>query len=102
MKALVKVVTLITLIAITLPALANDPVDVIYSRNETQVVFKVDRTMVGATVEVISESGTTITAQRLLKRRMVIDFSDVRVGHYTIVVTKDNQVQKFEYVRNWR
>ncbi|MCW5912077.1 MAG: hypothetical protein KIT62_13465 [Cyclobacteriaceae bacterium] len=85
-----------------LPVYANDPVDVIRTRNENQFIFKVDREMLGAHVVVLSEEGTPITSQRLMKRKMIIDFSDVRAGYYTIVVKKDGKVEKFEYVRNWR
>lgn len=101
MKPFIKLAVVVLIGVAALPAKANE-VDVIRTRNENQFVFKVDREMLGAHVEVVSEEGVSITSQRLMKRKMIIDFSDVRVGHYTIVVKKDGKMEKFEYVRNWR
>ncbi|MBK8290259.1 MAG: hypothetical protein IPK96_04140 [Flammeovirgaceae bacterium] len=53
----------------------------------------------GAQVEVLSADGNRVTAQRFKKRKMIIDFCDVKSGLYTIVVSKNDQQQKFEFVR---
>jgi len=45
----------------------------------------------GAQVEVLSADGHRVTAQRLKKRKMVIDFCDVKSRLYTIVVSKNDQ-----------
>jgi hypothetical protein len=102
MKSLIKISTLVLLMAICLPAYCKQPVSVIHTRNQYQFVFKVQKEMLGAHVEVISENGNQVDAQQLMKRKMVIDFTALPVGHYTIVVEKDGKAQSFEFVRNWR
>jgi hypothetical protein len=89
-------------INIVIPAHSQNPVSVIHTRNQYQFVFKVQKEMLGAHVQVISENGNQVDAQQLMKRKMVIDFTALPVGHYTIVVEKDGKAESFEYVRNWR
>lgn len=90
------------LMAIVVPAHSQNPVNVIHTRNQYQFVFKVHKEMLGAHIEVLSEDGKQIDAQQLMKRKMVIDFTALPVGHYTIVVKKDGKTENFEYVRYWR
>lgn len=102
MKALIKISALLMLIAMITPAYSQGPVHVIHTRNQYQFVFKVNKEMLGAHVDIQSEDGNQINSQRLMKRKMIIDFTDLPVGHYTVVVEKDGKAESFEYVRNWR
>jgi len=102
MKALIKISVLLVLIAIITPAHSQGPVHVMRTRNQYQFVFKVQKEMLGAHVGIQSEAGNQINSQRLMKRKMIIDFTDLPVGHYTVVVEKDGKTESFEYVRNWR
>ncbi|MBX2897269.1 MAG: hypothetical protein KF763_17610 [Cyclobacteriaceae bacterium] len=102
MKYLIKISTLVLLMALVIPAYSKHPVNVIHTRNQYQFVFKVHKEMLGAHVQVISENGDQVDAQQLMKRKMVIDFTALPVGHYTIVVEKDGKTESFEFVRNWR
>lgn len=102
MKPSIKVAVLVLLFAMVVPAYSKNPVHVVHTRNQYQFVFKVCKEMLGARVEVISENGTRIDAQQLMKRKMVIDFTALPVGHYTIVVEKDGKAERFAYTRNWR
>lgn len=102
MKALIKISALLVLIAIIAPAHSQSPVHVMHTRNQYQFVFKVPKEMLGAHVGIQSEAGNQINSQRLMKRKMIIDFTDLLVGHYTVVVEKDGKAESFEYVRNWR
>jgi len=90
------------LLIISTFAFAAEPlekVDVVYSKHQNLFVFKAHRKLMGAQVEVLSADGNRVTAQRLMKRKMIIDFCDVKSGIYTIVVSKNDLVQKYEYVR---
>ncbi len=77
----------------------QEKVDVVYSKHQNLFVFKANRKLLGAQVEVLSADGNRVTAQRLMKRKMIIDFCDVKSGIYTIIVSKNDLVQKYEYVR---
>lgn len=102
MKSLIKISALVILMSLAMPANSQNPVNVIHTRNQYQFVFKVHKEMLGAHIEVLSEDGNQIDAQQLMKRKMVIDFTALPVGHYTIVVEKDGKAESFEYIRNWR
>ena len=77
----------------------KDEVNVIKSKYKNLFVFRTEKKLVGANVEVLSENGDVVTSQVLQKRKMIIDFCDVRFGTYTIRVTKGNNVKEYHYVR---
>jgi hypothetical protein len=81
------------------PRLSHEAVDVVDTRHKNLFVFKTDRKYLGATVEVYSMSGDLVTAQRLLRRKMIIDFCDVKFGEYTIRIEKDGRKQEFRYLK---
>jgi hypothetical protein len=67
------------------------------SRNKNLFAFRADRKFVGSQVEVLYANGEVLTSQTLKKRKMLIDFSDMQYGSYTIRVRKGNEVQEFTY-----
>jgi len=97
-----KNLLLAVLLSVSTSAFAIQPkehVDVVYSKHQNLFVFKANKKLLGAHVEVLSADGYRVTAQRLMKRKMIIDFCDVKSGIYTIVVSKNDLVQKYEFVR---
>ena len=68
-------------------------------RHESLFVLKTNKELVGARVEVFYTNGSLVTAQRLAKKKMIIDFTDARLGVYTIRVTKGNKTKDFHYVK---
>jgi hypothetical protein len=62
-------------------------------------VYKANRKFVGATVEIISANGIVITSSHLQKRKLIIDFGDVRLGAYTIRVSKGKEVEEIVYIK---
>jgi hypothetical protein len=77
----------------------SQAIDIVNTKHDNLFVLRVDKELMGAQVEVLSADGNRVTAQRLKKRKMIIDFCDVKSGLYTIVVSKNDQQQKFEFVR---
>ena len=67
------------------------------SRNKNLFVFRAEKKFVGAQVEVLYSNGEVLTSQTLKKRKMLIDFSDVKYGSYTIRVKKGNDIQEFTF-----
>ena len=62
-------------------------------------VYKPNSTFRGAVVEVFFANGDLVTSQRLVRKRLVIDFSHVRAGAYVIRVTKGDKIQDFQFVK---
>jgi hypothetical protein len=67
------------------------------SRDKDLFVMKADKKFVGAMVQIYSSEGELLTAQHLLKRKMVIDFSPVTQDTYTIRVVKGEEAQEFQF-----
>lgn len=82
------------------PAHSQNSVQVIRTRHANQFAFKAPREMVRAQVEVLTENGNRVDSQQLMKRKMVIDFTALPEGNYTIVVKKDGKAESFAYKRN--
>lgn len=68
-------------------------------KNKSLFVFKAKKKYVGATVEVYSSQGTLVTAQSLRKRKMIIDFGDVRQDTYTIRITKGSSKKEYQFIK---
>jgi hypothetical protein len=66
-------------------------------KNKSLFVVKTARKFVGAKVEILSSTGSVVTSQTLQKRKMIIDFGDVKFGSYTIRISKGDQVKEFQY-----
>jgi len=63
------------------------------------LIIKMDRKNIGAFVEIAYSNGEVIVSQQLVKRKMEIDFGNVRVGEYTIRIKKGNDIQVYTYVK---
>jgi hypothetical protein len=66
-------------------------------RDKDLFVMKTDKKFVGATVEIYSSEGELLTAQHLVQRKMVIDFSPVAQDTYIIRVVKGEEAQEFYF-----
>lgn len=62
-------------------------------------ILKVDRRFKGGEVEVIAQNGDTILKEILTRRKMRIDFRNVKPGTYTIKLKKGMLVEQFQYQR---
>jgi hypothetical protein len=101
MKTLIKlfIAVLVFVSSAAFAGNGNDEIAAVNSKFKNLFVFKTERHLVGAQVEVLSERGEVVTSQVLHKRKMIIDFCDVRYGTYTIRVTKGDKVKEFFYVK---
>jgi len=68
-------------------------------KRESLFVLRTNKQLVGARVEVFYTNGSLVTAQRLEKKKMIIDFTDARLGIYTIRVTKGDKTKDFHYIK---
>ena len=74
-------------------------IDVVPSRYQNLFIFKVDRKFKGAHVEVSYANGDVIANLKMEKRKLIINFCDVKYGAYVIKVKKGNNTQEFQYVK---
>lgn len=87
---------LIILGTITFSNAKNNPdVQLIKSDLKNLFTFKVDRELVGAKVEMIYSNGDVVTIEKLEKRKMIIDFCDVKMGDYTVKISTDGFSKNF-------
>lgn len=70
------------------------------SKEKSLFILKTNKKFIGARVEIFQANGALIAAQHLEKKKVVIDFSEVRKGSYTIRVSKGQEKQEYLYVRN--
>ena len=77
----------------------SESVSVVSSKYKNLFIFKAKKKFVGATVEIYSSNGEMVTSQHLQKRKMIINFCDVRYDTYIIRIAKGNNIQEFKYVK---
>ncbi len=102
MKTLVTSIFLVVMISTVASATtlsATDPIEVKEIKDKNLFVFKTSKKFLGASVEVFHSNGDVVTAQTLAKRKMIIDFTDVKEGAYIIRVTKGKQTEEFHYAK---
>ncbi|MBX2964648.1 MAG: hypothetical protein KF845_00780 [Cyclobacteriaceae bacterium] len=101
MKPLSKSLFVLALLAASAAQAAplEEAVDVMPSKYKNLFVFKAEKKLRGASVEVYYSNGDLVTTHQLEKRKMIIDFCDVKFGEYTIRIKKGNEVQEFHYVK---
>lgn len=75
----------------------QDSIEVVETKYRNLFVFKADRSLIGSVVEVYHSNGELVTRQVLSKRKMVIDFCDVKFGNYVIKVVKEGVAREFAY-----
>lgn len=97
-KSLFVPILLITASAVQ-AAPREEVVDVVPSKYKNLFVFKAERKFVGGTVEVYYSNGDLVTTHTIEKRKMIIDFCDVKFGEYTIRIKKGNEVEEYRYVK---
>lgn len=100
MKTLSKILTvsLVLISAALMAAPHSDSVSVVETNKKNLFVFKINDDMRGGEVMVIHSSGEVVTSMEMNKKKIVIDFCDVKFGTYTIKVMKNGQeVESFTY-----
>jgi hypothetical protein len=68
-------------------------------KHKSLFVYRAQKNMVGAQVEIFSSNGELLTTQTLYKKKMVIDFDSARFGNYTIRITKGINTKEFHYTK---
>jgi hypothetical protein len=103
MKTVVKLVTLVFLLssatAFALPIDQKAFTKTISSKHQNLFVFKVDRKFKKALIEVYYGNGDLVAITAMARRKMIINFCDMKSGSYTIKVKKNNRIEEFQFVK---
>lgn len=101
MKTGLKSLVLLLLLANTsvFAGQQKNNIHVVSTRYQNLFVFKVDKRFSSADVEICYSNGDVVAHQLLQKRKMIINFCDVKPGNYTIKVKKGDQVEEFQYIK---
>ena len=62
--------------------------------------FKVDKEFLGAELEIFSEDSVQLIAQKISKRKVLIDFYYENPGKYTIRLKKGNELEQFSFTKD--
>ncbi len=102
MKAAIAIIICLSLFTTSVRVFATHkekPVQLITQKGNNLFAFKVSKPWQYAHVEVLAVNGDCVSCQTLMRRKMVINFQDVKAGTYTIKISKGEYVQEFEYVK---
>lgn len=100
MQTIFRSLTLVLLVmSISASATAVQTVDIVNTKYKNLLVFRLKNKLKGADVKVFYSNGDLVAAQKLAKRKMIINFCDVKYGTYTIQVHKGNTTETFSYIK---
>lgn len=74
------------------------PVQVV-SKRMNVFYFRVDKTFLGAELNVYSEDGTRLFSQTVSERRVLVDFHYKDQGKYVIRLSKGNVYEEFTFIK---
>jgi hypothetical protein len=75
------------------------PVSVISSKRDI-FYFKVDKTFIGAIIEVKNSAGVVVLSQPVNSHKAILDFFLEDAGIYDIAIRKEGKVMEFVYQKN--
>lgn len=79
-------------------AFASDPSSVkVVSKKLDVVYFKVSEDLIGAEIEVQDWTGKVIHTEKVIEKKVLIDFYAEPSGEYTIVVKKNGKSEEISY-----
>jgi hypothetical protein len=103
MKTLIKIIFLgVLTVLLSIAAMANEPVkkwEPSGSKNKNFIVYKANRKMVGGRVEILQMNGMRIGEQTLHKRKLFMDFGNMKSGSYIIRISKGALVEEFTFAK---
>ena len=97
MKKIVMV-ALVMMVSASVLAKTARPVKVLSKLREV-VYFKVNTSLIGASMEVYDANGRMIFSNKVSSKKMLVDFFTEPSGSYTIHLKKDNVEEVIDYVK---
>ena len=94
------VLSVIILTTISFLSYGGQRVKMLTSKSKDFLVFSIGKKMKGADFQLVTSTGEVITHQKLSKRKLTIDFKNIKKGVYTIRLVKDDYKQEFIYTKD--
>lgn len=82
---------LFTFSLLSFSTMANDnhsSLKSVSSDDENLIKFRVNKDLIGATINLVYSNGDVVTEELLVKKRMTIDLRAVKTGDYTVIIEK--------------
>jgi hypothetical protein len=83
--------------AFATPVPKDGGIELVSSKHKNLFIFKADRKLIGADIKILDETSEVITQLKLKKKKLVIDFCEVKHGSYFIMVSKGETIQEFHF-----
>jgi hypothetical protein len=101
MNPIRKYVTLILFLVASMgESIASDITPILSAAATNAVlVVKADKEMVGGKVMVFNSNKDLVTASKMKKRKLEIDFSNADFGVYTVRIVKGNELKEFHFLK---
>jgi hypothetical protein len=99
MKTKLRILIVALALMHSLSGIARDhkkPVKIKFSDN-CILFLRVQKSMVGATVEVFTTDGKLMSTETVTKRTIIIDFISYELGEYTIKISSPTYTETFIY-----
>lgn len=98
------VAALLVMIITCLPLFAQNSsidkaIEVVHSKHKNLLVLRTEKHYRGSILQIYHSSGDLVSSQFLKKRRVVIDFCDVKEGTYTVKIVKGKEQKEFLYAK---
>jgi len=101
MKTIIKIIFLgVLTVLLSIAAMAHEPAkkwEPAGSKNKNFIVYKASRKLVGGRVEILHANGARIAEQTLEKRKLFMDFQNMKSGSYIVRISKGDLVQEFAF-----
>ena len=78
---------------------SKGPVQMLSSRMDV-FYFKIDKTFIGAQLEIYSAEGVQLYSEKITRRKVLIDFYYEDAGKYIVYFTKDGMKQEFNFIKD--
>jgi hypothetical protein len=81
-------------------SIASDGTPILSAKASNAVlVVKADKEMVGGKVMVFNSNKDLVTASKMKRRKLEIDFSNADFGVYTVRIVKGNESKEFHFMK---
>jgi hypothetical protein len=91
-----KAILLVTLITVVNVCSARNPVSIL-AINSSIIYLKIDKNMIGASLEVEDENGNNLVIEKIMHRKVIVDFYFKKPGKYRIKIKMGDIEQVFTY-----
>lgn len=99
MQAKILLLAFALVAAVQGDALASEVLKGFSDPGPVRLMLKMDRQFKGGDVQVFSANSSLIISQKMKKRKISIDFSDVIAGEYIVRVLKGTQQEEYHFLK---